>query len=250
MQEGPQAAAAGRRRFWQKLRQCMRLALLVERDIERARPQQTVRQDIHGCSPLDLDAARIFDWAPLGSPPKPHAVQTEFSGQPDRRRSFLALPFLFEFWAMPHQLPPEGDLEDLGDPWRPWGGQDPGRGGVGAQQGGRSPALSLMLGQARRVALVGETIDQVREVMIFGESGLIACAPPDRRPVWEAGRRQAWFGPTVRWRRRFQRMIRRAYSGRSLMPLGSTSWRNGVMVKRHGTCCSLRCGLGRTLGRW
>jgi len=45
-------------------------------------------------------------------------------------------------------------------------------------------------GRARRVALVGETIDQVREVMIFGESGLIACAPPDRRPVWEAGRRR------------------------------------------------------------
>ena len=46
------------------------------------------------------------------------------------------------------------------------------------------------MGRARRVALVGETVDQVREVMIFGESGIMACAPPDRRPVWESGRKR------------------------------------------------------------
>jgi len=45
-------------------------------------------------------------------------------------------------------------------------------------------------GRACRVALVGETMDQVREVMVFGDSGLLACAPPDRRPVWEATRRR------------------------------------------------------------
>ncbi len=45
-------------------------------------------------------------------------------------------------------------------------------------------------GRARRVALVGETVDQVREVMVFGESGIMACAPPDRRPVWEGGRKR------------------------------------------------------------
>ncbi|SDE19487.1 Large terminase phage packaging protein [Limimaricola pyoseonensis] len=44
-------------------------------------------------------------------------------------------------------------------------------------------------GRARRVALVGETLDQAREVMVFGESGLLACAPPDRRPDWSATRR-------------------------------------------------------------
>jgi phage terminase large subunit-like protein len=36
-------------------------------------------------------------------------------------------------------------------------------------------------GRARRVALVGETLDQVREVMVLGESGILACSPPDRR---------------------------------------------------------------------
>ena len=45
-------------------------------------------------------------------------------------------------------------------------------------------------GQCRRIALVGETIEQVREVMVFGESGILACSPEDRRPVWEAGRKR------------------------------------------------------------
>jgi phage terminase large subunit-like protein len=50
--------------------------------------------------------------------------------------------------------------------------------------------LPLDKGRARRVALVGETFDQVRDVMIFGDSGLLACCPPDRTPKWEAGRRR------------------------------------------------------------
>ncbi|SFR04789.1 DNA-packaging protein [Poseidonocella sedimentorum] len=45
-------------------------------------------------------------------------------------------------------------------------------------------------GRARRVALIGETLDQAREVMIFGESGILACSPPDRVPVWEASRKR------------------------------------------------------------
>ncbi|WP_457774687.1 baseplate multidomain protein megatron [Phycobium rhodophyticola] len=43
-------------------------------------------------------------------------------------------------------------------------------------------------GRCRRIALVGETVEQVREVMVFGESGLLACSPPDRRPEWQASR--------------------------------------------------------------
>ncbi|MEM1350726.1 MAG: terminase family protein [Pseudomonadota bacterium] len=100
----------------------------------------------------------------------------------------LALPYLFEFWALPHQLPPAGD-------WRAWvimGGRGAGKTRAGAewvraQIEGPAP---LAPGRARRVALVGETIDQVREVMIFGDSGILASSPPDRRPEWEAGRKR------------------------------------------------------------
>ncbi len=99
----------------------------------------------------------------------------------------MALPFLFEFWAMEHQLPPEGD-------WRTWvamGGRGAGKTRAGAewvraQVEGNRP---LDPGRARRVALVGETEAQVREVMIFGESGILACSPPDRRPEWRAVRK-------------------------------------------------------------
>lgn len=100
----------------------------------------------------------------------------------------LALPFLFEFWAFDHQLPPPGD-------WRSWvilGGRGAGKTRAGSEwvrsmvEGSRP----LDKGRAARVALVGETYEQVRDVMVFGDSGILACSPPDRRPVWEAGRRR------------------------------------------------------------
>ena len=50
--------------------------------------------------------------------------------------------------------------------------------------------MPLDKGRCRRVALVGETIGQVIEVMIFGDSGILACWPEDRRPDWEATRKR------------------------------------------------------------
>ncbi len=120
----------------------------------------------------------------IGSAP-PEVRQTFLDELTDGER--LALPFLFEFWAHPHQLPPEGD-------WRCWvilGGRGAGKTRAGSEwvrtmvEGPRP----LDAGRARRLALVGETIDQVREVMVFGESGILNCSPPDRRPKWIAQRR-------------------------------------------------------------
>lgn len=117
--------------------------------------------------------------------------------EPGARAEFLeqlsdaelrALPFLFDFWALEHQRPPEGD-------WRTWvilGGRGAGKTRAGAEwvraevEGPRP----MDRGRSRRVALVGETFEQVRAVMVFGESGILACSPPDRRPAWEATRRQ------------------------------------------------------------
>ncbi|TCP61917.1 phage terminase large subunit-like protein [Rhodovulum bhavnagarense] len=102
--------------------------------------------------------------------------------------ALLALPYLFEFWALPHQLPPEGE-------WRSWvimGGRGAGKTRAGAEwvRAQVEGARPMDVGSARRVALVGETVDQVREVMVLGDSGLLACSPPDRRPKWEATRRR------------------------------------------------------------
>src|SRR3990167_3537874 len=102
--------------------------------------------------------------------------------------ALAALPWMFEFWALAHQLPPEGA-------WKTWvimGGRGAvktraGSEWVGAEVEGAGPVDA---GRSRRVALVGETIEQVREVMIFGDSGILACSPPDRRPAWEATRKR------------------------------------------------------------
>jgi len=100
----------------------------------------------------------------------------------------MALPYLFEFWALEHQLPPEGN-------WRNWlilGGRGAGKTRAGAEwvRAQVEGAMPLDPGRCRRMALVGETIDQVREVMVFGESGILACSPPDRRPDWQATRKR------------------------------------------------------------
>ncbi|UFM66671.1 terminase family protein [Paracoccus sp. MA] len=116
----------------------------------------------------------------------PQEVDDFLGGLSDN--ALAALPWLFEFWALPHQLPPEGD-------WKTWvimGGRGAGKTHAGsewvrAQVEGATPDAP---GRAQRVALVSETFDQARDVMVFGESGILACSPPDRRPVWEAGRRR------------------------------------------------------------
>ncbi len=79
-----------------------------------------------------------------------------------------------------HQNPPD-------DPWTTWlflGGRGAGKTFAGA---------AWMIEQAERVerlALVGPTFHDVREVMIDGPSGLRALSPPDARPRWEASRRR------------------------------------------------------------
>lgn len=123
------------------------------------------------------------DWLASAPPEMTEAFLADLSDN-----ALLALPYLFDFWAMPHQTPPLGG-------WKTWvimGGRGAGKTRAGAEWvrsmvEGSGP---LDAGIARRVALVGETIDQVREVMVFGDSGIIACSPPDRRPEWQATRKR------------------------------------------------------------
>ena len=55
-----------------------------------------------------LDLKSGADWL-VSEPP---AVRDAFLNSLTKGE-LLALPFLFDFWAMPHQVPPEGD-------WRTW----------------------------------------------------------------------------------------------------------------------------------
>ncbi len=63
----------------------------------------------------------------------PEKVEDFLDGLSDN--ALLALPWMFEFWAMPHQLPPDGAWKIMGDHGRSRRGQDPRRGGMGARRG-------------------------------------------------------------------------------------------------------------------
>ncbi|MEL6641626.1 MAG: terminase family protein [Pseudomonadota bacterium] len=116
----------------------------------------------------------------------PQRTQDDFIGDLTDEQ-VATLRYLFEFWALPHQCPPLGN-------WRTWvilGGRGAGKTRAGAEWirsvvEGPTP---LSAGLGRRIGMVGETLDQAREVMVFGESGLLNVCPPDRKPKWHASRR-------------------------------------------------------------
>ncbi len=116
----------------------------------------------------------------------PETVDEFLTGLSDA--ALMSLPWLFEVWALPHQLPPEGV-------WKTWiimGGRGAGKTRAGAEwvRAEVEGARPLDPGRSKRVALIGETLEQVEKVMIFGDSGIMACSPPDRKPKWEATRRR------------------------------------------------------------
>ena len=86
--------------------------------------------------------------------------------------------------ARPAQLPPDDDL------WRTWlflGGRGSGKTRAGAEW------LTAQARPGARLALIGPTLHDVREVMVDGPSGLIAVADPGDRPSYEVSRRRVKF---------------------------------------------------------
>ena len=93
------------------------------------------------------------------------------------------LHYDFELWARDDQLPPQH--AGGGAPWTVWlmlGGRGAGKTRAGAEW------VRALVQRARaaeaRVALVGETLADVRDVMVKGESGLLAVHPPEAKPRW------------------------------------------------------------------
>ena len=79
------------------------------------------------------------------------------------------------------QLPPDGD-------WRVWlfmGGR-----GAGKTRAGAEWVRSRIAGGARRIALIAPALNDAREVMIDGESGLAGLGPEEDRPSYETSRRR------------------------------------------------------------
>ncbi len=87
--------------------------------------------------------------------------------------------------------------------WRTWlmlGGRGAGKTRAGAQWlSGLVARDAHYAGDAAgRVAIIGETYSDARAVMVEGESGLLAVSAPDRRPQWNAGKRElVWPDGTI-----------------------------------------------------
>jgi phage terminase large subunit-like protein len=132
---------------------------------------------------------------PFGSPPSSREEYMEFkrldeavqearfaSWTPDERRTFLAD---WKLHGRLDQLTPEGD-------WTTWlmlGGR-----GAGKTRAGAEWVRALVLGRkvarggaVERIALIGETMADVRDVMVKGESGLMSLD-------WGRGENPRWVG--------------------------------------------------------
>ena len=82
-----------------------------------------------------------------------------------------------------------------GDRWHTWlvlGGRGSGKTRTGAEWVRAQVEFELPLAdrRSRRIALIGDTIAQVRSVMVEGVSGLLSVYPPDQRPKLEASKNQ------------------------------------------------------------
>ncbi len=87
----------------------------------------------------------------------------------------------WEFWARPEQLQPEGD-------WRVWL-YLAGRGAGKTRSGAEWVRAQVALGR-RRIALVAPTAADARDVIVEGESGILAVSPAVDRPNYEPSKRR------------------------------------------------------------
>jgi phage terminase large subunit-like protein len=92
------------------------------------------------------------------------------------------LLFDWEFLARPEQLEPSGDW----DIWLLLTGRGWGKSRTGAEW----IRKHVELGNMSRIALIARTAADVRDVMIEGESGLMAISPSWFYPTWEPSKRR------------------------------------------------------------
>lgn len=85
------------------------------------------------------------------------------------------------WWARPNQLPPEGD-------WSTWlilAGR-----GFGKTRSGAEWIREQWKAGASRIALVAETAADARDVLVEGQSGILAISPNHERPLYEPSKRR------------------------------------------------------------
>jgi phage terminase large subunit-like protein len=165
------------------------------------------------------------------------------AGMPEAMAAVREMTTDWGLWAEDAQAPPGGD-------WRVWmfmGGRGSGKTRAGAEW----VRGMVEAGLAKRVALVGPTLSDVREVMIEGPSGLrsLSYAREEERPRYESSRR---------------RLVWDAYGAEAFAfsaedpdslrgPQFDAAWCDeagrGGAGWACGTCCASGCGWGAAHGR-
>lgn len=121
------------------------------------------------------------------------ALADELARLPDSEREKIlseltdeeaeAILWDWTFWQRPNQAEPEGS------DWFVWlilAGRGFGKTRTGAEW----VRSNVATGNYGRITLVGETAADVRDIMIDGESGILAISPPGERPIWTPSRRR------------------------------------------------------------
>lgn len=94
----------------------------------------------------------------------------------------MALLYDWDLWARDKQKEPAGN-------WTVWLIMA-GRGFGKTKTGAEWTRAQVEAGRRGRLALVGRTVADVRDVMVEGESGILACSPPWNRPRYEPSKRR------------------------------------------------------------
>jgi phage terminase large subunit-like protein len=108
----------------------------------------------------------------------PHLLKAAIEGLTNEQAE--ALRYDWHFWARPNQFLPDGD-------WFIWlilAGRGFGKTRIGAE------TVRAWAGEYPRIALIGQTAADVRDVMVEGESGILAIHPRDKRPLYEPSKRR------------------------------------------------------------
>lgn len=103
-----------------------------------------------------------------------------------RSDELAELEYLWPFWARPEQKTPPGD-------WQVWLFLA-GRGAGKTRSAAEDIRAYVDAGKGNeRIALVGATAADTRDVMVMGESGLLNVFPPAQRPRYESSKRRVVF---------------------------------------------------------
>jgi phage terminase large subunit-like protein len=113
---------------------------------------------------------------------QPPAIQTKFLNSLSDAELYH-LQYDWSFWARDKQRLPDDDFFI----WLIMAGRGFGKTRTGAE------TVRGWVKQEKYVNLIGATADDARDIMIEGESGILAICPPDERPLYKkSDRKLAW----------------------------------------------------------